>query len=158
MKNINEMIYDIIDRCNKLISSTLNLKNDSESSKDEACSRLKLVLMQDRSGLSQEVLTKMKDELVEVISRYVDIDREALDLNLANEGNSLALVASIPVLRAKPEKADTEDKELVAVEETELVAEEVIEAETEETVEDELISEDEIKVEAKTGTASEKNK
>ena len=43
----------------------------------------------------------MKDELVDVIARYVEIDRDALDLNLESEDNSIALIANIPVLRAK---------------------------------------------------------
>jgi cell division topological specificity factor len=43
----------------------------------------------------------MRDELVEVISRYVEIDKDALELNLESESNTIALVANIPVLRSR---------------------------------------------------------
>lgn len=64
-----------------------------------ARNRLKLVLMHDRTQLSPAMMEQMRDELVEVISKYVEIDRDALDLNLESESNTIALVANIPVLR-----------------------------------------------------------
>ena len=67
----------------------------------DAKNRLKLVLMHDRTQISPVILEKMRDDMVEVISRYVEIDREALEVNLENETNSIALVASIPVLRTR---------------------------------------------------------
>lgn len=79
-------------------------------SKKDACNRLKLVLMHDRTQLSPGILEKMRDELVEVISRYVEIDKSALELNLESESNTIALVANIPMLRAREEKTSTEEK------------------------------------------------
>lgn len=114
MNRITEIITDIISKCNNLITSTVS-KADNES-KDDACSRLKLVLMHDRSQISQETLEEMRNELVDVISKYIDIDKECLDLNLAGDGTSIALVASIPVRKAKS-KID-EFKEEAAVEES----------------------------------------
>ncbi|MFN8615046.1 MAG: cell division topological specificity factor MinE [Vampirovibrionales bacterium] len=70
-------------------------------SKNDAYKRLKLVLMHDRTQISPDVLSKMRDELVQVISKYVDIDRDALELNLETESNTIALVANIPVMRMK---------------------------------------------------------
>lgn len=67
------------------------------ASKHDACNRLKLVLMHDRTRLSPGTLEKMRDELVEVISRYVEIDKQALELNLESESNTIALVANIPL-------------------------------------------------------------
>jgi len=72
-----------------------------DGSKNDAYNRLKLVLMHDRTQISPDVLSKMRDELVQVISKYVDIDREALELNLETESNTIALVANIPVMRMK---------------------------------------------------------
>lgn len=74
---------------------------DIHSARVDAKNRLKLVLMHDRTQLSPLVLEKMRDDMVEVISRYVEIDRDALEVNLENESNTIALVASIPVLRAR---------------------------------------------------------
>jgi cell division topological specificity factor len=71
------------------------------TSKDSACNRLKLVLMHDRTQLSPTIIENMRDELVEVISKYVEIDKTALELNLESESNTIALVANIPVLRSR---------------------------------------------------------
>lgn len=103
-----DLLNDIISGCNKFLTT---LDNDSETSKDNACNRLKLVLMHDRTKLPPHMLEQMRDELVEVISKYVEIDKELLDLNLASEGNSIALMASIPVLRAKVQDEDQETNE-----------------------------------------------
>ena len=67
----------------------------------DARNRLKLVLMHDRTQLSPAVMEQMRDELVDVISKYVEIDKDALELNLESESNTIALVANIPVVRAK---------------------------------------------------------
>lgn len=102
MKFLEEMVEEIRSRFNKLLQTeNTTIQNTSVSSKDDAKNRLKLVLMHDRSNLAPDTLTKMRDELVEVISKYVEIDREALDLNLENETNTIALVANIPILRNK---------------------------------------------------------
>ncbi len=74
--------------------STTQAGGDSRS---DACNRLKLVLMHDRTQLSPDIMEKMRDELVSVISRYVDIDQDALQLNLESESNTVALVANIPL-------------------------------------------------------------
>jgi len=82
--------------------NTLEEEMAEHSARNDAKNRLKLVLMHDRTQLSPVVLARMRDDMVEVISRYVEIDREALEVNLENdESNTIALVASIPVLRAR---------------------------------------------------------
>ncbi len=74
---------------------------DAESSKDTATNRLKLVLMQDRSNLDGATMQKMREQLITVISKYVEIDQEALDLNLEADGDEIALMLNIPVIRAR---------------------------------------------------------
>lgn len=76
---------------------------EEESTKDVACNRLKFVLMQDRTNLTPELMDRMRKELVELLSRYVEMDKEALELGFEQEGNQMALMLSIPVLRAKDE-------------------------------------------------------
>ena len=71
------------------------------NSKEIASNRLKLVLMQDRTNLDSSTLEKMRIELVEVISKYVEIDKEEFAVNLENAGESVSLMLNIPVLRAK---------------------------------------------------------
>lgn len=108
MKTINgklgEMVNEIVSRFNKLLATentTAVVNKEFENSKNDACNRLKLVLMHDRSKLPPGTLEQMRDELVDVISRYVEIDKQALDLNLESEKNTIALIANIPLLRNK---------------------------------------------------------
>lgn len=74
-----------------------------EESKDVAINRLRLVLMQDRTNLTPELLQRMRKELIELLSKYVELDKEALELNFEQEGEQMALMLSIPVVRAKDE-------------------------------------------------------
>ncbi len=78
-------------------------KKEEESAKEVACNRLKFVLMQDRTNLTPELMDRMRKELVELLSKYVEMDKEALELGFEQEGNQMALMLSIPVLRAKEE-------------------------------------------------------
>jgi cell division topological specificity factor len=78
---------------------TLTAEDDTPRS--DAYNRLKLVLMHDRTQLSPGILEAMRDELVEVISKYVVIDKGALDLSLESESSTIALVANIPVIRSR---------------------------------------------------------
>ena len=78
-------------------------KKEEESAKAVACNRLKFVLMQDRTNLTPELMDRMRKELIELLSRYVEMDKEALELGFEQEGNQMALMLSIPVLRAKDE-------------------------------------------------------
>ena len=74
---------------------------EGESAKDSATNRLKLVLMQDRSNLDGATMQKMREQLIAVISKYIEIDQEALDLNLEADGDEIALMLNIPVIRAR---------------------------------------------------------
>ncbi|MFL0251221.1 cell division topological specificity factor MinE [Clostridium neuense] len=75
------------------------------SSKDVAKERLKLILIHDRADLSPELLEAIKGEILNVIAKYVEIDNSDVEVKLTKtdleEGNSPALVANIPIKRAK---------------------------------------------------------
>lgn len=100
------------DLYNKVLTFFQSDRDDEdERSKETAKNRLKLVLMQDRSNLEPETMAKLRGELIEVISRYIVIDKEALGLNIDGNGESLALMLNIPVIRAKTtEEIATEEK------------------------------------------------
>ncbi len=76
-------------------------ETQGESAKATAQNRLKLVLMQDRSNLDGAAMQKMREQLIEVISKYIEIDQEALDLNLEADGEEIALMLNIPVIKAR---------------------------------------------------------
>jgi cell division topological specificity factor len=66
--------------------------------------RLKLVLVHDRSGLTPHQLDSLKDELLKVIARYVEIDHEGVEINLEQDQRENRLQADIPI-RAATRKA-----------------------------------------------------
>ncbi len=69
-----------------------------DQSATEAKERLQLVLVHDRADLSQARLEAMKDEMLDVISRYVEIDRSAVKIALTKDRNEQRLVADIPLV------------------------------------------------------------
>lgn len=96
---------------NKVLSFFQNEKTDGDSSKTTATNRLKLVLMQDRSNLDGATMQKMREQLIAVISKYIEIDKDSLNLNLESEGDEIALMLNIPVIRARtPEEIDELEK------------------------------------------------
>jgi len=81
------------------------LFSNRSASKEVAKDRLKLILIHDRSDLSPELLELIKGEIMKVISAYAEIDSSEVDIRLTrtdeSEGNSPALIASIPIRRIK---------------------------------------------------------
>ena len=73
------------------------LLGSKPKSAGQAKDRLKLVLIHDRTDLTPGNLEKMKNELIEVISRYVDIDPADVRIQMAQEGREQRLVADIPL-------------------------------------------------------------
>lgn len=76
----------------------------SGHSKDAAKERLRLVLVQDRMNISSESLEGLKNDLIDVIDRHLDIDKNAMDVSFCREGDSVAIIANIPVMK-EPLKA-----------------------------------------------------
>jgi cell division topological specificity factor len=68
-------------------------KRSAESAKE----RLQLVLVHDRTDLTPAQLEALKDDLLKAISRYIDIDPEAVQIGLERDGRSQRLVADIPL-------------------------------------------------------------
>lgn len=130
--------------CNKVLSLFKQTEKEEENAKDVACNRLRVVLMQDRTNLTPELLQRMRRELVELLSKYVEMDKDALELNFDQEGDQMALMLSIPVIRAKDEK---EIEEALKAEEEAEESDEDLESEedddSEEEKEEETSSENE---------------
>ncbi|WP_338995512.1 cell division topological specificity factor MinE [Fusobacterium animalis] len=74
-----------------------------ENSKEDAKNRLKLVLIQDRAMLPSGVLENMKDDILKVLFKYVEIEKSKLNIEICpydEDPRKIALVANIPILKA----------------------------------------------------------
>ena len=103
-------------------------KQSQENSKDAAKERLHLVLMQDRANVSADFLELMKQEIIDVIKKYIEIDEKEIDVRLTNKENedgtngAPALYANIPILNIKNDarkinKNDVETKQQEKIDE-----------------------------------------
>ena len=84
----------------------------ADETKTVAKSRLRTVLMQDRVGFSERAMQMLKDDMLESISRYLEIDIDSFDLSIDAGENTTILNLSIPVLRTK---TDEEIDEAIAI-------------------------------------------
>jgi cell division topological specificity factor len=75
----------------------------SDDSAKKAKDRLRLVLIQDQSSISEGLLGTLRREMIGVISHYLEIDSTRLEFGLERQDGTVALAASIPILRIKPE-------------------------------------------------------
>ena len=67
------------------------------SSADKAKDRLRLVLINDRTDLSAAALENLKDDLLEVLSRYIQIDPKSVKIDITQDGREQRLIADIPI-------------------------------------------------------------
>ena len=80
-----------------------NFFKGSENSSDIAKNRLKVAITSDRAVCSPELMEQMKNDIIQVISKYVDIDTDGLDIQVTkteidgSSGTVNALLANIPI-------------------------------------------------------------
>jgi cell division topological specificity factor len=67
------------------------------SSSDVAKQRLQLVLVHDRSNISPGMMAMIRDDIINVISRHVEIDRSGVEISFSQQGRESRLVADIPL-------------------------------------------------------------
>ena len=97
----------------KFLRKMTKKEEQTLKSKDAAKERLHLVLMQDRANVSADFLDLMKQEIIEVIKKYIDIDENSMDVRLTNKENNdgtngaPALYANIPIVNIKDEVRQT---------------------------------------------------
>ncbi len=77
------------------------LGHKEPKSSEVAKNRLRFVLVQDRLNLSTDKMNQLKEELIQVISKYVEVDRSGIDIILTDDGRQNLLRTDIPLIRAK---------------------------------------------------------
>ncbi|ERL03347.1 cell division topological specificity factor MinE [Mitsuokella sp. oral taxon 131] len=87
-----------------MIEALMKIFGKKENSGKIARDRLKVVLIHDRANISPEVMDNLKNDIIRVISNYMEIDQRDMEISLANDADSVALVANIPVSRLKHDK------------------------------------------------------
>ena len=78
------------------------------TSSSTAKDRLRLVLMTDHLALAPELVEQMKRDLIAVISRYVEVDQDKVEVNFEREDKALAMLASIPIVSVNRPKSGGE--------------------------------------------------
>ena len=78
-----------------------------KGSKNVGKSRLQLILINDRTGVSPEVLDALREDMFQIISKYFIVKEDDVEMSLEKEEGSVALVANIPVLSMKRQQRQT---------------------------------------------------
>ena len=99
----------MFERIMKILRKMTKKEEQTLKSKDAAKERLHLVLMQDRANVSADFLDLMRQEIIDVIKKYIEIDEKEIDVRLTNKENedgtngAPALYANIPIVNIKEE-------------------------------------------------------
>jgi len=89
-----------------MLDALMKIFGKKEETGKIARDRLKVVLIHDRANISPEVMDNLKNDIIKVISNYMEINQSDMDISLANDDDSVALVANIPVNRMKHDKGE----------------------------------------------------
>lgn len=80
------------------------------SSRETVKQRLQILLAHDRTDLSPAMVEQMRNEILQVVSRYVEIDSEGIEFLLENSDRATALIANLPIRRIRTEEQIAEEQ------------------------------------------------
>jgi cell division topological specificity factor len=85
----------------KDIVNTINSWTTPKKSRYRAKNRLELVIAHDRAGVNPELIDKMRQEILEVVSRYLDVDVEEMEFSIQSNDRATSLSANLPIRKIK---------------------------------------------------------
>jgi cell division topological specificity factor len=98
-----------------MLRQLMHLLRQQEKTSGTARRRLSMVLVMDRVGLAPRYMEEMRNEIVAVVSNYLQVEPESMELQVRREGDSIMLVSNIPVRRLDRNTSIEADAELEAV-------------------------------------------
>lgn len=75
--------------------------NNNSDSRDRAKNRLQLIIAHDRASINPDMMKAMRDEILDVVARYVEVDREEVEFSLSNDRRLTSLNANLPIRQVK---------------------------------------------------------
>lgn len=109
LDQIKEILDNLLDKINKAVDNAKSSPKKKDKAGNKAKERLHIVLVQDRANISTDFLELMKQEIIDVIKKYVVVDESKLDVRFTNSINSdgshaaPTLYANVPILNIRNE-------------------------------------------------------
>lgn len=85
----------------KEIVNTISTWTTPKKSRYRAKNRLELVIAHDRAGVNPELIEKMRQEILEVVSRYLDVNVEEMEFSIQSNDRITSLSANLPIRKVK---------------------------------------------------------
>ena len=89
--------------------------NTNKNSREKAKRRLQLILAHDRANINPAMLHSMREEILAVVARYVEVNQDEMEIELENSERMTALIANLPIVKFKRVPISEENNQPIPV-------------------------------------------